>query len=242
MTESIGIITQVTGDPGQYTGIGIVLGRIGNIIIPLYPSYLMVDNPQNTISTTAIKQYNEYRSVRTEALEWVKFTSAEGQSARVHTERKTVEKEVLDYIKIDIMRTTTEQKDRECYISAAPEIKQQIVSEFITPPTTNHAFCKNDILDDTIVHRRLGHAMDEKVNKMAKLNILLDLPKRKSQRYKKQTCRCIICWKASTVNLPKGITMTTNNLRPGELIHMVFCFFRGNFNTEFYMCIDNSRC
>ena len=73
----------------------------------------MVDNPQNTISTTAIKQYNEYRSVRTEALEWVKFTSAEGQSTRVPSERKTVEKEVLDYIKFDIMKTTTQQKDQE---------------------------------------------------------------------------------------------------------------------------------
>ena len=85
ITESTGIITQVTGDPGHYTGIGIVLGRIGNIITPLYPSYIMVDNPQNTISTTDIKQYNGYRSVRTEALEWVKFTSAEGQSTRVPT-------------------------------------------------------------------------------------------------------------------------------------------------------------
>ena len=122
------------------------------------------------------------------------------------------------------MKTTTKQKDQEYYISAAPEIKQQSTSEFLTPHTTNHAFSKNDILDDTIVHRRLGHALEERVNKMAKLDILLDLPKRKSKRYKKQNCRCIICWKASTVNLPKGITMTTSNLRPGELIHMDFCF------------------
>ena len=113
MIESTGIITHVTGDPGHYTGICIVLERIGNIIIPLYPSYLMVDNPQNTISTTAIKQYNEYRSVRTETLEWVKFPSAEGQSTRVPIERKTVEKDVLDYIKIDIMKTTTQQKYQE---------------------------------------------------------------------------------------------------------------------------------
>ena len=185
----------------------------------------MENNPQNTISTTAIKKYNEYRSVRVEALEWIKITSAEGKSTRVPTERKTVEKEVLDYIKLDIMQTTTQQQNQEYYMSAAPDIKQkQYASELLIPPTTNHAFSKNEELDDTIVHRRLGHATDDKINKMAKLEILLDLPKRKSQRYRKQKCRCVICWKASTVNLPKGITMDTNNLRPGELIHMDFCF------------------
>ena len=59
---------------------------------------------------------------------------------------------------------------------------------------------------------------------MAKLDILLDLPKIKSKRYRTQKCRCVIYWKASTVNLPKGITIDTSNLRPGELIHMDFCF------------------
>jgi hypothetical protein len=99
----------VTGDTGEYTGIGIVLGEIGDIIIPLYPTYLMKDNPQNTISTTVIKKYNDFRSVRIEALEWFKVTTSDGQSTRISTERKTVENENLDYIKIDMMQTTTEQ-------------------------------------------------------------------------------------------------------------------------------------
>ena len=54
------------------------------------------------------------------------------------------------------------------------------------------------------------------------MDILLDLPKIKSQRYRKERCRCVICWKASMVNLSKGITTDTSNLRPGELIHMDF--------------------
>ena len=37
----------------------------------------MRDNPQNTISTTAIKKYNDFRSVRVEALEWFKVTNKE---------------------------------------------------------------------------------------------------------------------------------------------------------------------
>ena len=109
ITYTQGQITQVTGDTGEYTEIGIVLEKIGDIIIPLYPTYLMKDNPQNTISTTAIKKYNDFRSVRIEALEWFKVKTSDGQTSRVSTERRTVEKEVLDYIKIDIMQTNTKQ-------------------------------------------------------------------------------------------------------------------------------------
>ena len=103
ITRIEGTITQVTGNPGVYTGIGIVLWKIGDIIILLYPSYLMEINPQNTISTTAIKKYNEFRSVRVEALEWIKLTTAEGKSTRVPTERKIVENEVLDFMLTIVM-------------------------------------------------------------------------------------------------------------------------------------------
>ena len=34
----------------------------------------------------------------------------------------------------------------------------------------------------------------------------------------------MICWKASTVNLPKGITVDKTILRPVELLYMDFCF------------------
>ena len=135
-----GKITQVTGDEGEYLGIGIVLARIGDIIVPLYPSYYMPGNPQNTISTTAIKRYNDYRSVRIEALEWFKITNQEGKSTRVSTITKNVEEELLDYIKIDIMDTTTEQENNE-YISAAPEINNDTYkSDILIPPTITTLF------------------------------------------------------------------------------------------------------
>ena len=122
------------------------------------------------------------------------------------------------------METTTNIHDKD-FIGAAPEInRMEYKSELLIPPTINHAFCKNEALDNTIVHRRLAHASDEKVDKMGKLDIILDLPKRKSKRYNKEKCRYIICWKASTVNLPKRVTMNTDNLRPEELLHMEFFF------------------
>ena len=37
-----------------------------NIIIPLWTSYYMPQNPQKSISKTSIMHYNQFRSVRTE--------------------------------------------------------------------------------------------------------------------------------------------------------------------------------
>ena len=85
-TPTKGKITQVTWDTGEYEGVGIVLCQIGEeMIIPLYPAYLMRDNPQNKISSTAIKKYNDFCSVQIEALEWFKVTNLEGKSVRVST-------------------------------------------------------------------------------------------------------------------------------------------------------------
>ena len=84
------------------------------------------------------------------------------------------------------METTTNIYDKY-FISAAPEInRMKYKSELLIPPTINHTLCKNEALDKTIVHRRLAHASDEKVDKMAKLDIILDLPKRKSKSYNKE--------------------------------------------------------
>ena len=93
----------------------------------------MRDNPHNTISTTAIKKYNDFRSVRVEALEWFKVTNKEGKSARVPTIRKMIESETLNYIKIDIMETTTNIHNKD-FISAAPEInRMEYKSELLIP-------------------------------------------------------------------------------------------------------------
>ena len=194
LTSTKGKIIQVTGSSGDYEGVGIVICQIGDdpVTIPLYPSYLMRDNPQNSISTTAIKKYNDFRSVRVEVLEWFKATNNEGKSSRVPAIRKRVESETLDCIKIDIMETTTQIHDQD-FISAAPKRNRtEYKSELLIPPTINHAFCKNEALDNTIVHRRLAHALNEKVDKMAKLSIILDLSKRKSKRYNNEKCRCVI--------------------------------------------------
>ena len=57
-----------------------------------------------------------------------------------------------------------------------------------------------------------------------KTKYYIRLIKIKSKRCNREKCRCIICWKASTVNLPKGVTMNTDNHRLGELLYMGFFF------------------
>ena len=74
------------GNHSYAIGIGIVLIKFLDlpVILPLYPCYHMPNNPQNTFSTTAMKQYlYNVKSVRYEYLEWVGITTDEGKSERV---------------------------------------------------------------------------------------------------------------------------------------------------------------
>ena len=59
-----------------------------SIIIPLWLSYYMPQNPQNKISQTALKNYNESRNFRTEALRWVQMTTDTGIKFKVETSAK----------------------------------------------------------------------------------------------------------------------------------------------------------
>ena len=48
----------------------------------------MPQNPQNKISQTALKHYNEFRNLRTESLRWVKMTTDTGIKFKVETSAK----------------------------------------------------------------------------------------------------------------------------------------------------------
>ena len=80
-------IQQLSGTTSSARGYGIEVIRIPktDMIIPLWPVYHMPENPQNTLSQNALKDYNKFRSVRTEALQWIKFTNHLGNTSRLHT-------------------------------------------------------------------------------------------------------------------------------------------------------------
>ena len=75
-----------------------------SIIIPLWPSYYMQNNPLNTISQTVLKHYNEFRNVITEALIWVKMTKDTGIKFKVETSAKERDQNILYFITIDILK------------------------------------------------------------------------------------------------------------------------------------------
>ena len=64
----------------------------------------MPQNPQNTISQTTLKHYNEFRYVRSEALRWVQMTIDTGIKFKVETSAKERYQRLLDFITIDILK------------------------------------------------------------------------------------------------------------------------------------------
>ena len=50
----------------------------------------MPQNPQDTRSQTTIKHYNQFRSVRTEALRWLEITTDTGNKLKVETKVKKI--------------------------------------------------------------------------------------------------------------------------------------------------------
>ena len=81
-----------------------------NIITPLWPLYYITQNPQNTISQTALKCCNQFRILITEALRWLQITTDAVNKLKVETTFKGRDQQLPDFItsyllKIDWYRT-----------------------------------------------------------------------------------------------------------------------------------------
>ena len=64
----------------------------------------MPQNPQNKISKNALKSYNKFRNVKTEALGWVQMTTNIGIKSKVETSAKERDQKLLDFITIYIIK------------------------------------------------------------------------------------------------------------------------------------------
>ena len=64
----------------------------------------MPQNPFKKTSQTALKHYNEFRNVITEALRWVQMTTYTGIKFKVETSAKERDQQLLDFITIDILK------------------------------------------------------------------------------------------------------------------------------------------
>ena len=63
----------------------------------------MTQNPQNKISQTALKHYNQFISVRTEALRWSQINTDIVMKLKVETSVKERDKQLLEFITIDVL-------------------------------------------------------------------------------------------------------------------------------------------
>ena len=181
----------------------------------------MTQNPQNILSTTVIKKYNECRSVRIVALDYLKLIDNRGKSTRIHTNKRMINKETFDYINITILKFESTHTMNEILKTGDPTIQPD--NDKLQKPIVNHSF-KIEELNWRIVHRRLVHISVGKLEKMCKVETIKDLPKRCSKRYNHNKHVCLICIRGLATSLLKGITMNTNKLRPGKLIHIDFYF------------------
>ena len=66
----------------------------------------MPGNPQDTLGLPALKYYGRMRSIRTETLAWINLVNEKGARVRASTIPLYHEKELLDYILVDVMTPT----------------------------------------------------------------------------------------------------------------------------------------
>ena len=124
--------------------------------------------------------------------------------------------------------------------SSAPMIPDTILQQRLPVcPKVNHSFSPDlNEINYLLLHRRLKHASNTKMDKMCKKQTIIGLPTRMSARLLKDGRICWICNAAVTIDLPRGPTMSTEFLRPGELIHMDF-YFMNVTSIRGFTCVLN---
>ena len=206
-------VTQVSGDTANCPGWGLAFMAVPNSsfpIIPLWPCYYMPKNPQNTLSQQALKRYNHFKAVNTEALEWLSFTDKHNNHVKIRTLPEYHSSTLLDYVKVNILKP----------------ISLQLQKSSILLPTVNKGIFSKlaHNLSYEALHRRLSHICEKKITTMCKQQTLIGLPKVKPKRHH-EACHCTICILTKGKNRNKGKTIDTSDLEPGNMLHIDITFF-----------------
>ena len=77
----------------------------------------MPKKPQNKIRKTALKHYNQFRSVRTEALRWLQIARDTGLKFKVETTAKEIYEPLLEFIIIDVLEIEQRHSSSQDIIS-----------------------------------------------------------------------------------------------------------------------------
>ena len=121
-------------------------------------------------------------------------------------------------------RTTGRRKQRQPNKVRLAILNKSNGYVHIFSPKANLTFTKHEDTDWTILHRRFDHISDVKLATMCQKQLLEGLPARfpiKEQCHKRD---CWICPRGTLHNDPHGITLNTDHLKPGQLLHMDFYF------------------
>ena len=236
------MITQVSGTSANVEGMGIVPVTFGDsdVIYLLYPCYHMPQNPQNTLGLAPLKKYNQVRSARVESLSWLRIVHKDGRKTQIATIPKYHTSELQDYVTVNIGIPTLPDispktllpdpkitKASVKNLSTFCETKYRYATKMLVSlhrPQVLKSFSKHDYTDWSILHRRLDHIHDDKLAKMCKDQLLKGLPKKFPKNLHNHRRDCWICPRGALHNDPHGITLNTDHLRMGQLLHMDFYF------------------
>ena len=201
----------------------------------------MPHNPQDTLGLTPMKHYNKLRSARLEPLSWLRIVHRDGRAVRMSTVPTYHKSELLDYVTINICSPTIpeistgnlESSTSNLSIPASKNLKCFYEDHYLFarksqitlhPPHIAKSFSKHDYVDWSIIHRRLDHIHDNKLAIMCKKQLLGGLPKKFPASAQQHRRDCWICPRGSLHNDPHGVTLNTDHLRLGQLLHMDFYF------------------
>eukprot|EP00957_Ditylum_brightwellii_P211079 15365728-Ditylum_brightwellii.AAC.1 len=147
-------------------------------IIPLWPSYYIPKNPQNTLSQQTLKRYNHLKAVNTEALEWLSITDNYNNHAKILSLPEQHSSCLLDYIQVNIIKLISSQLQKSTI--PLPTMNKDIFSKLA-----------HNLLYEAL-HRRLSQICEKKITTMCKQQTLIVLPKVKT-KCKHEACHCTIC-------------------------------------------------
>ena len=201
----------LNGRKASSKGFGLVIIKIPktNMIIPLWSSYYMPQNPQNTISQTALRHYNELRSVRTGALVWVNMNTDIWIKLKVETTVKYRYQQLLDFITIDVLKIEQQHLPIQ-YIITLP-----------MTPIINGSFNKQLMSSELIHHRIINHS-ESVLKAMCHHQTLYGLPNHCLNKIKRAQCK--ICYTEKMTTLSELTTVDRGKFKLGELIYMEFGF------------------
>ena len=83
---------------------------------------------------------------------------------------------------------------------------------------------KTTPLDKVLIHRRLMHLHPDTITTMCSKQILRDLPS-KTKSHANVLCNCTICFRSKFNHPNRGMTVNTDNLKKGNLLHIDFQFY-----------------